>query len=278
MGLVVVWFVVLHMPSGDCVLNNQVNLTVYVCVCVCIRAGCRQSDHPTHHLTCITHKGGWTKRHTDILNSLHKEMVRVSMAKHIGSREVAIPGVNSTTLRADIVATFEDEDEPEYVDVGITAMKSFYDGEVTWPTNDEVKKAVEVEKAQPKEDPLFFWEDHSKENPHPETVLCRKFRQLANDKCAGAAIRAMDRDKVDKYRDKAGVEVRPFILSAGGAVGHGASEILRTMTKWSYGGLREKSEYRKELTGNMSATLVKWGFNLAMYHMNVNCLVVDGGV
>ena len=162
--------------------------------------------------------------------------------------------------------------------VGITALKDFNHGNMAWPTDTEVQRAVDLEKAQPKEKPLFFWEDHSKETPHPETVLFRKFRQLANDKCAGAAIQTMDRLKVKKYREEANVDVRPFILSAGGAVGYGASEILRSLTKCCGGGLREKSEFRKEFTGNISAILVKWGFFLARYHVKARCLVSGWGV
>ena len=162
-------------------------------------------------------------------------------------------------LRVDIVAVIDNN--RELIDVGITAPRSPNNNHV-WPTDLEVTEAVQLEELNGTDEPLFFWEDHSAEVPHPDSVRVRKFRELAFSKTVGKDLNNMVRAKENHYGQQH-ENVSPFILSAGGAVSRPAKRVIREAVKRSSEKVGERSGFSRAWRGRLSLLLVRHSQRMA---------------
>ena len=231
----------------------------------CAQTGCDGRHHPMHHVTCEPFQYIRTGRHTSILNAVHSRMVWLGMARGANgtadhSKEVEHSRKDnvSGTIRTDIMAVLVGADV-DHIDIGVTSMG--LKSHVSWPSSASVQRAVALDAERgPAVDPLFFWEDHSSEKPHPEVVSARKFRSLASNECVGPAMEAMHCDKEAKYKKGLHVDVQTFILTAGGGVHKNAHEIIRRMIRKSGYDRRDvgvQSAFRTDFVGDLSIRLVR---------------------
>ena len=164
-------------------------------------------------------------------------------------------------LRVDIVAVIDNN--RELIDVGITAPRIPKPNH-TWPTDQQVSDAVELEEQNGVEQPLFFWEDHGSEVPHSESVRIRKYRELAFAGTVGKDMGNMERIKEHHYAQN-GELVTPFILSAGGGVSKPAKRVLREAVKRSYIKVGERSAFSRRWKGRLSLLLVRHSHRMAAW-------------
>ena len=139
---------------------------------------------------------------------------------------------------------------------------------IQWPTRERVELAVEADKKgmRPLVPPLFFWNDHSRETPHPEVVYSRKLRELSVQACVGKAIERWSNKKIDHYH-RVGQPVQAFILSAGGGVGFGANEFIRDLTLHSGSELRDQSAFHRGFMATLSTLMLKHNYVMASFSM-----------
>jgi hypothetical protein len=233
---------------------------------LCMRS-CGTTEHPLHHLHCRSNHISRTKRHTSVNKCVGNAVREVCGEVQM---EVSQWGVG---IRADMVAILPDgPGVPEAIDVSITTVRvnEKVATQYKWPTDAAVKAAVELDKARPKGDAKtpFFWEDHRKETPHPDVIFNMKLRRMAFNESVMKAIAMSERGKVKKYHD-AGADVRPFVLSAGGAAGLYALDLVRVLTKnhpdVDEEDLREMFMFRERLYGRLSVILVRFASRMAMH-------------
>ena len=158
---------------------------------------------------------------------------------------------------ADLVTMLDGKDM--VIDVGIVSLpgpKSDLVKRVKWPKDAEVEAALLREAAQPATlEETLPW--HTRRHPNARVQKLRKFRELAEERTVGKVIRKKHQEKVQKYA-KGKVSVTPFIVTAGGAIGPSAEEVVDTLTKRSNPlDETEQLEFRKKLFGAMSCALIR---------------------
>ena len=226
----------------------------------CARCG-REGDNPAHHLACTSSQAEMTVRHTCIKNALaHRlqEVYRgVKMEQSVGSYVTS--GLNTTEVIADIVVP-DIQGAAEYIDTVITSVVRLDDSsDVTWPTDADVEQALATERSNGmRRKPLFFWEDHSDEEPHPDVIRARKWRELATAATVGRPLRNSERLKTNKY-NKVNVVVTPVALTAQGCVGGMARDLFDKVLRdvKPKDDLAAKSKYQKDVFGHLGVILVR---------------------
>ena len=149
-----------------------------------------------------------------------------------------------------------DEGVAEPIEVSIHTVRSLEPGSaIRRPTNAEVEAQAEADKEHPGPAPLFFWEDHSHEIPHPDAVWIRTFRRLACIKSHGDQLVAKVAKKRKHYVDNGVLEVRTFVVSAGGCVTEEVHTLCRFLVQRYSQLLREQSFFRRRLMARLSIVL-----------------------
>jgi hypothetical protein len=141
----------------------------------------------------------------------------------------------------------------ENIDVGVTSVRPT-EMPLVWPSESEVAQAIVLDDAHGPQHPMFFWEDHTHENSHPDSRRIRKFRELASAKTVGGTTRHMEGLKRQHYGN---VGVYPFILSAGGALGASAKALMDTMTSLSSQQVGDQSASRRRIVGRLAVLLIR---------------------
>ena len=226
----------------------------------------RHSNANLHFLSCAGTQGLRTRRHTSVKNAI-TEFAQTAGAGNVRPEKVVGVQRDGSDLKADFVATVNGE--RENFDVEVTTV-NYENLSIRWPSADQVRLALEEDKARgPALPPLFFWEDHSDESPHPETNVIRKFRQLASARVVGAAVRRGERDKTRKY---GAVSVYPLVFTAGG----GISQLSKTFfdnlcVMFDAKDVGKQSKFRKEMVARVSLSITRFGASmLAMHADNAN--------
>ena len=133
--------------------------------------GCGEIEDAMHHLTCSCTQRKRTLRHTAI-----KNIVAMNCRKVFGNSKVET--LVGEGCQAD-VQCYMGEGRLETIEVSVTSVRP-RKHKVKWPSNQDVLDGLAEDAAAgpPLKGPLFFWNDHSKENPHPDVLYYRKRRQL----------------------------------------------------------------------------------------------------
>ena len=110
-----------------------------------------------------------------------------------------------------------------------TVATADYHRAIVLPTPEEVAEEVELDKARGTRDleRFLFWEDHSDETPHPETVTIRKFRQMVFQRTIGKDLVQADRNK---YRHYGELGIVPISFTARGSMGRHSVVLVDTRT------------------------------------------------
>ena len=174
---------------------------------------CTASITPLHHTACQGSQAQRSIRHTAIKLCVATHMTQAGCLNV--AQEQAVGGNNrGEQVKSDVVATINGR----RVHYDVSVVTPVYTAPVTWPTSREVSVDLELDKARPtRAPPIFFWEDHSSETPHPDVVRGRKFRELA---LARAVYPAITRREQEKRSHFAGVQetVLPLVITAGGCL------------------------------------------------------------
>ena len=132
---------------------------------------------------------------------------------------------------------------------------------LVYPTDSQIRRAIEEEKALPRNAPLFFWDDHSEENPHPEVIYQRKFRQLLLSSSITTYVTAREMKKERKY----GVlGVYPLVFTTGGAASHYSIALVNQLTLRKEK-LADQSFFRRDFLGRISVILLRSSARMAAY-------------
>ena len=222
------------------------------------RCSCSKVTHPTHFLSCSWNGDLRTFRHHAICKTLakfaRKCQAGVTRETQVGTRH---HDGQPVAIIADLVTMLDGKDM--VIDVGIVSLpgpKSATLKSVKWPEDEEVEAALrqEVEHQAVMEEALPW---HARRHPNARVQKLRKFRELAEERSVGKLIRKMQRSKEQKYA-KGKITVTPFILSAGGAVGPSAMEVIDTLTqRINPLDPTEQLLFRTKLFGSMSCALIR---------------------
>ena len=211
---------------------------------------------PMHHLCCHYTSGIRTTRHSAL-----RKAIASAFRKVLPSKEEQL----EFGLRHDIISTHPEEGDRVYVDVGVCSLESSRWECQPWPTAEMVEEEVERELAEGTTEPLFFWEDHSEETPHPDVVKARVFRRMAVGASVGACMGAMSaRKTIDFYRAApAGSAFVPLVLTAGGGISAEARDLVHSFTRKVSDKDGVRAEYRRLHFGRWSILLVKHAASMA---------------
>jgi hypothetical protein len=153
-------------------------------------------------------------------------------------------------------------------DVGVVSTPRPRDT-IQWPTDQEVQDVISERARHPPAPPEFFWEDHSEEPVHPDTLTSRTFRELAATQVLAPAISEMCASKISRFTrlyslpESAGSRTfAPLVVSAGGRPSSHLASFLRWMTHMA-GGIRKKSALKKALSSEISCSLIHYNHMLA---------------
>ena len=140
-----------------------------------------------------------------------------------------------------------------------------------YPTNLDVKAALAEDAARPpRPPPLFFWDDHSDENPHPQIAYNRKFRELLRDRTLRLLMNSIHKAKIRKYGD---LTVRPLIFTSGGATTTTTTGFVDELTLLKDPhDIGEQSRFRKEFIGRLSVILTRSSHAMAAHAARTNVL------
>ena len=227
----------------------------------------RYPDVDLHFLSCDSNQGRRTFRHTSIKRVIAQAVCSTHATYSTGREEVV--GINNATheeVRADFVATIDGTRSS--FDVGVTAMH--YSQSVQWPTKKEVQDALKLdeERGPSAKPPLFFWEDHSDETAHPDTIEIRKFRQMAMAKVISGSTHRMLKEKRSQYRHCGGVI--PLVFTAGGGLTADVRDFIDTLSiqnQPNHSGKR--NQFRKDLLANISASLLRASAYMYVSHVRL---------
>ena len=157
----------------------------------------------------------------------------------------------------DIVATISNG-APSNIDPTITTLRDIHIPP-SWPSDTQVANAIAAINPLTAPTPIFFWEDHSEEKPHPEVVKARMFRTLATSSSIGKAFTVSERTKYQRYgNNERNIQVTPFVLTAGGGISPISRELVDTLTVLSNDDIREQVDFRRYLMGRLSIILIKY--------------------
>ena len=170
-------------------------------------------------------------------------------------------------VRADIVSNVNDH--IHNFDVSIVSVRPQL--AITYPTDREVKAALAADAARPPQPPpLFFWDDHSDENPHPEIAYNRKFRELIRDRTLRPLMTTVHNEKVAHYGL---LTVRPLIFTSGGAMTTTTTGLIDELTLLKDPhDIGEQSRFRKEFVGRLSIILIRSLHKMAAQVARTNTL------
>jgi hypothetical protein len=210
-----------------------------------------------------------TRRHTALNDALYEAVRKVSPSAE-KERPVGHDPNTNQEGRMDIVATIAEEGEV-YIDTTVVTINPHSTTRPTIPSDHDVTTRIAYDEAHPQREPIFFWEDHSNEEAHPDVVRIRTARRMMIEATILANLRKRVIDKRTKY---AGLNVppdmlRPFVLSAGGSCDSGVSVLLDSITQMSSDQLGDQSVFRKRVAGQMAIHLLKFGnrmFRDAAFH------------
>jgi hypothetical protein len=220
----------------------------------CGRPGCRYTgiDHPMHHLMCGQNGLTRTYRHTALISTL------VWALQQGGCPDVVKEQCVGDGRRADVMAVLSAHVR-EVIEVSVVAVKNPAPGAtLQLPSEGEVARRMEEDKAGPRREAFFFWEDFSDEECHPEAVRIRTFRKMAGEVSHGKQIAARVEKKEKHYRDGLVDDIRSFIVSAGGCIAADTHELCKFIVRGHSRLLREQSFFRRWLWARLSIVLLKY--------------------
>ena len=117
----------------------------------------------------------------------------------------------------------------------------------------------------------FFWETDKlePESLHPEVLrgIARRIR-LTDMHILTPTIRRAEEEKRKRYGN-----VRPFIVTSGGAVGHSARELLYHMCNIYDGDIGAKAAFFRTLCGRISVGLIRWGQRCLSNYVSPNVMI-----
>ena len=228
-------------------------------------ASCHQASHPTHHLSCTSTQSHWTFRHNNIRDECARRLREVNCTPT--KTEVVVGTRRDHDVRADIVSTVNDQSHN--FDISVVSVRP--QATMPYPTNLDVKAALAEDAARPpRPPPLFFWDDHSDENPHPQIAYNRKFRELLRDRTLRLLMNSIHKAKIRKYGD---LTVRPLIFTSGGATTTTTTGFVDELTLLKDPhDIGEQARFRKEFVGRLSVILTRSSHAMAAQAARTNVL------
>ena len=214
-----------------------------------------QPDAPNHHLSCKQTGALRTTRHTAINACFEKYMKEIVGEKAVEHRPYAGMSSAGESLFGDTGATIGGvRTNYDYV---VTAVD--YDRRFSEPSAEEIDKEIEIDKLSGTRnmDRFLFWEDHSDEVPHPDTVRARKFRQIVFQKTIGKDLAEADRRKRAHYGD---LMVVPIACTARGSLGRYTIPLIDSLCteniRWERD-YPDRVQFRHNLMCQLSVILLR---------------------
>ena len=183
-----------------------------------------QPDSPNHHLSCKLAGALRTTRHTAINSCFEKYMKEIVGVKAVEHRPYAGMSSQGESLFGDTGATIGGvRSNYDYTVTTVT-----YDRPFSEPSEEDVDKEIEIDKLSGTRnmDRFLFWEDHSDEVPHRNTVRARKFRQMVFQQTVGRDLAEANRRKRVHYGD---LLVVPVAFTARGSLGRHTIPLIDSL-------------------------------------------------
>ena len=216
----------------------------------CLECGC--DDEALHHLSCSSTAHLRTTRHTAINYCVERAMKEAAAGSVLHRPFVGLAG-NGESRFGDTQATIRDVRS----NYDFTVVTADYRRVITLPTEAEVAEEVELDKARGTRDleRFLFWEDHSGETPHSETVSIRKSRQMMYQRTVAKDLAGADRSK---YRHYGVLGIVPISFSARGALGRHTVQLVDNLCKnrsdWEFS---DAVKYRNDLLSRLSVIMLR---------------------
>ena len=214
---------------------------------------CKKADNPSHHLHCSKVNSDRGIRHTAARDAILGKCAEAKCGS-IVKEEILGTNHRGVAVRADVSATINGVRS----NFDVTYKKVHHSREFK-VSNDEVNESIELDKARPpRPPPLFFWEDHSSETPHPQTVFIRKYRELAIQKSVMVDVGKAIRRKKNHYGQW---PVVPLVFTYEGYLGKDVRELCDNLAI-QFGDVHKESlgfmsYFRRDLLGRLCATRIK---------------------
>lgn len=209
-----------------------------------------------HHLSCVCNQRKRTLRHTSIKNIVAFNLQKVF-------HNVRVETLVAVGCQADVQCVMG-AGRLETIEISVTSVRP-RKNKITWPSHQDVWDGLAEGRAAgpPLQGPLFFWNDHSKETPHPDVLYHRKRRQLCVAASVGQSIGYVTANKKIHYAKAGYFDMRPFVLTAGGGMGGPANDLVNDLTTAYTKDIRDQSSYHRGLMGRMSVVMLKHSYSMA---------------
>jgi hypothetical protein len=223
-------------------------------------SACGRNHNALHHLVCEKTRRLAKTRH----NAVRRTVAAVLRTSGVKVEEERARG----GLIHDITMS-DSELGLTFVDIGVATTSAHATGPVLLPTDSDIDAELAAERARAPQDPEFPWETHRTEKHHPEADRIRIYRKLATRTLVDTHLDRMAATKTNhfnrNYSAPAGTprsSFIPFIVSAGGAIGTKALDLLRsTLAAIEHPGKRAR--YKKFTYGRISIVLIKYAAAMA---------------
>ena len=214
-----------------------------------------QPDSPNHHLSCKQAGPLRTTRHTAINACFEKYMKEIVGAKAVEHRPYAGMTPDGESRFGDTGATIGGVRS----NFDFTITTANYERRVVEPSAEEIDKEIEIDKLTGTRnmDRFLFWEDHSDEVPHPDTVRARKFRQIVFQQTIGKDLAEANRRKRAHYGD---LMVVPIAFTARGSLGRDTIPLIDSLCteniRWERD-YPDRVQFRHNLMCQLSVILLR---------------------